>query len=125
MMATMHELEAFCATCPPAQDVTRVLQQLGFRLTFQLGAITYPPSSDTPLLPAQFHYSDAHETEVIYLAGHDTDPDGRWLPPHASHWWLYPGANPAAAQRVVQVLATTWSFTWCSSSSDAELRQSA
>ena len=30
------ELEAFCATCPPAEEVTALLAMLGFQLDFQM-----------------------------------------------------------------------------------------
>ena len=30
------ELEAFCAACPPAEDVTTLLAKLGFHLDFQM-----------------------------------------------------------------------------------------
>jgi hypothetical protein len=124
-MSETSELEAFCAICPTEQDVTRVLQRLGFRLIFQMDAITSPPSSYTPALPAQFHFENAHGTQVIYLAGQDTDLDDRRLPSHASRRWLSPGGYPVVAKQVAQALASTWSLTWRASSSESELRQSA
>jgi hypothetical protein len=125
MMATTHELEAFCATCPSAQEVTTVLQRFGFRLTFQMDALTSPPSSATPALPAQFHYEDDQGTQVIYLAGHDTDPDGRWLPPHASRWWIFAGGYPMVAKQVAHVLTSTWPLTLRSPSPYTQVLQSA
>ncbi len=107
--------EAFCSICPPVQEVTTKLQALGFHLTFSMKPTIYPPSSATPRLPAQYHYADEHGTEIIFLAGRDYDLDGRRLPPHASHWWIYPGANGVAYQHVVQALAATWPLTWLSS----------
>ncbi len=119
------EAEAFCLTCPDPQDVTDLLQALGFHLTFQMEAIIYPNSSQTPDLPAQYHYSDAHGTEVMYLAGHDVDMDGLKLPHHASRFWLSPGADLATHQRVAHLLAATWSFTWLYPSEAQELQRTA
>ena len=33
---TVDALEAFCATCPSAEDVTRLLQTVGFELAFHM-----------------------------------------------------------------------------------------
>ena len=122
---TPNEFEAFCLTCPPERDVTGTLRMLGFDLTFQMPARIYPASSATPPLPAQYHYRDARGTEVIYLAGHDADLDGRHFPPHQSRFWLYPGSDPLAAGRAMRLLAHTWSFTWCSPHTDTSRQQSA
>ncbi len=75
------EAEAFCLMCPDPQDVTDLLQAFGFRLTFHMEATIYPAYSQTPDLPAQYHYSDRCGTEVIYLAGQDYSMDGLKLPP--------------------------------------------
>ncbi len=117
-MAETNELEAFCMTCPSERDVTRTLRTLGFDLTFQMPARIYPAYSATPPLPAQYHYSDAHGTEVIYLAGHDADLDGRRFPAHQSRFWLYPGSDPLATGRAMGLLAHTWAFTWYSPHTD-------
>jgi hypothetical protein len=61
------ELEAFCTTCPLAEEVSSLLSTLGFTLSFQMQeqvALVH-----LPVLPAQYHYKDAYGTEVIYLAG--------------------------------------------------------
>ncbi len=110
-----RDLEAFCVTCPSAEEVTSVLQAAGFALTFHMDAV---PSdcAGMPPLPAQYHYRDRCGSEVIYLAGRDVDPDGAQLPEHASRFWLYPGTDAQAAQWVAHVLAVTWSFTWRSES---------
>ena len=106
-----HDLEAFCATCPSAEEVTHLLQAKGFTLAFHMDAV---PSAcaQVPQLPAQYHYRDQRGNEVIYLAGPDTDPDGVPLPKHASRFWLYPGADAGAAGWVAQVLAGKWSLAW-------------
>ena len=69
-----HDLEAFCAICPTPQEVTSVLQAIGFTLTFHMDAV---PSAcaEVPPLPAQYHYCDQlHGSEVIFLAGCDAGP---------------------------------------------------
>ena len=106
-----QDLEAFCATCPSAEEVTSVLQALGFALTFHMDAVP-PACAEVPPLPAQYHYRDQHGSEVIYLAGHDADPDGAELPEHASRFWIHPGADAGAARWVAHGLAVKWSFTW-------------
>jgi hypothetical protein len=106
------DLEAFCMTCPAAEEVTAMLQPFGFELTFQMDACIYPAYSATPDLPAQYHYRTKHGTEVIYLAGHDADTDGLRLPDHASRFWLYPGADLDKAERVAPDLARRWRLTW-------------
>jgi hypothetical protein len=106
-----HDLEAFCATCPSAEEVTSVLQTIGFALVFHMDTVS-SACAEVPQLPAQYHYSDQHGNEVIYLAGPDRDPDGVPLPEHASRFWLHPGADAGAACWVAQVLAGKWSLTW-------------
>jgi hypothetical protein len=107
-----HDLEAFCAICPTPQEVTSVLQAIGFTLTFHMDAV---PSAcaGVPPLPAQYHYCDQlHGSEVIFLAGCDADLDGVALPEHASRFWLYAGADAGVVPWVAHVLAVKWSLTW-------------
>lgn len=107
------ELHAFCATCPPAPDVTALLIKLGFRLAFQMEARDDLRSGiPLPALPAQYHYKDAYGTEVLYLAGTDTPLEGERYPRHAGRFWLYAGANPQAFRLVQTMLALTYQFTW-------------
>ena len=109
------EVEAFCVTCPSAEEVTTLLQTLGFELTFHM-EIDHPPEYEqVPCLPAQFHFQDTHGNEVIFLAGRDTNLDGVQLPEHASRFWLYPGADRAAYHRVATLLSVRLSFAWRSS----------
>jgi hypothetical protein len=108
------ELEAFCLTCPTAEDVTALLTQLGFRLEFQMDE-QRDHSGQLPPLPAQYHYKDdSYGTEVIFLAGRDfpQHDDGCILPPHASRFWLYTGADAQACQLVASTLALAYQFTW-------------
>ena len=108
----LPELEAFCMTCPAAEEVTSALQALGCQLTFQMRARIYPAYSATPDLPAQYHYSTAQGTEVIYLAGRDVGTEGERLPDHASRFWLFPGADSDVSQRVASCLALSWRLSW-------------
>ncbi len=96
-----QELEAYCATCPSAQEVTSLLQALGFDLAFHMESDASSAYSQVPPLPAQYHYCDRHGNEVIYLAGHDADLDG-----------LYPGADTATFRRVTKALVRKWSLAW-------------
>ena len=105
-------LDAFCQTCPAPEAVTTLLEGLGLFLSFQMDAIRYPAYTRLPDLPAQYHYTDEHGTQVIYLYGRDTDPDGLRLPVHASRFWIYPGRNERAYRHIAQALATRWAFTW-------------
>src|SRR5258706_16403175 len=107
------EREAFCATCPPAADVTALLATLGFRLDFQMDA-QRSHDSHLPPLPAQYHYKDASSgTEVIYLAGRDMALDGKPLPPHASRFWLYAGADTETFTLALSTLALHYRLAWC------------
>jgi hypothetical protein len=108
----VYALEAFCATCPTVQEVTSMLQALGFALTFHMDVDTSPEYEQVPPLPAQFHFQDKHGNEVIFLAGRDADLDGVGLPEHFSRFWLYAGADAAAYRRVAHVLAVKWSLSW-------------
>ena len=106
------EREAFCSTCPPVADITTLLATLGFRLEFQLDA-QRSHTSPLPPLPAQYHYKDASSgTEVIYLAGRDLALDGKPLPPHASRFWLYAGAEAEAFTLVLTTLAQRYRLVW-------------
>jgi hypothetical protein len=118
-------LEAFCSTCPAAQDVTALLARLGFRLEFQMDE-QRDHSGLLPPLPAQYHYkNDAHGTQVIFLAGRDfpVNEDGGTLPSHASRFWLYEGADAQAFESVATMLGLTYQFTWRDSSEDAAPEQ--
>jgi hypothetical protein len=108
------ELEAFCPTCPPVEDVSALLTTLGFHLAFQMEARDdLRKLVHLPTLPAQYHYKDdAHGTEVIYLAGRDTALEGEVFPFHASRFWLYPDANMQAFQLTLSTLALSYQFTW-------------
>ena len=106
-----HDLAAFCTTCPSAEEITNVLQTVGFALTFHMDAVA-SGCAEVPLLPAQYHYRDQRGNEVIYLSGPDTDPDGAQLPEHASRFWIYAGADAGAARWMAQMLAVKWSLTW-------------
>jgi hypothetical protein len=108
------ELEAFCPTCPPPQEVSALLAKLGFTLAFQMEARNdLSTLVHLPALPAQYHYKDDCGTEVIYLAGHDTPPlEGEVFPFHASRFWLYTGADTQAFQLAMSTLALNYQFTW-------------
>jgi len=56
--ALLRDLEAFCATCPAPEEVTQGLEALGFELTFHMDMIPSSGATQTPALPAQYHYSD-------------------------------------------------------------------
>ena len=105
------ELEAFCATCPPVEQVSALLATLGFTLTFHMDAVQ-SPCAEVPPLPAQYHYKDAYGTEVIYLAGRDTPLEGEVFPFHASRFWLYAGADAQAFQLTMSTLALRYGFAW-------------
>ncbi len=105
------DLTAFCATCPSADEVTAALDPLGFTLVFQMKADDDQAYLHLAPLPAQFHYRDHCGTEVIYLAGVDSE-DEQPAPRHASRFWLYGGADENAHKQTAQVLTTTWALTW-------------
>lgn len=105
-------LEAFCQHCPDPEQVTLALQELGFHLTFQMEPVVYRYGS-TPPLPAQFHYSDGANNELIYLAGHDSGTeDDLPLPRHASRFWLYLGKDIERFHLVSQALAIQFHLSW-------------
>jgi len=105
------ELEAFCSTCPAAQEVTALLARLGFRLAFQMDE-QRSHTSQLPPLPAQYHYKDTHGTEVIYLAGRDAPLEGEVFPFHASRFWLYTGAHVQAHHLTLSTLTLTYLLAW-------------
>ena len=112
-MPTLHmtDLTAFCTTCPATDEVTAVLAPLGFILVFQMKADDDHTYLHLAPLPAQFHYRDHCGTEAIYLAGVDQEEE-QPAPPHASRFWLYPGADELAHERATQLLSATWPLTW-------------
>src|SRR5260370_24354699 len=61
----VHELEAFCVTCPSAEEVTHLLQAGGFTLAFQMDAV---PSAcaGAPPLPAQYTTRIKNAGEVSF-----------------------------------------------------------
>ena len=107
------ELEAFCTTCPPPQEVSALLATLGFTLAFHMDAVQ-SPCAEVPPLPAQYHYKkDGCGTEVVYLAGRDTPlEEGEVFPVHASRFWLYASADAQAFQRALSTFAFYYQFTW-------------
>ena len=111
-IASGSELEATCASCPAEQDVEALLQQYGFRLTFQRGATLPPTRSYLGVQPAQYHYSDPIGTKVLYLAGKDDNTTDRRLPTHASRFWLIVGAQPVTAIHVATALNKRWNMAW-------------
>jgi hypothetical protein len=114
------ERQAFCATCPSAEEVSRLLATLGFSLDFQLGA---QHTSQLPPLPAQYHYKDICGTEVIYLDGRDVALDGEQFPPHASRFWLYAGADTEAFTRAMTLLSLQYRLTWSKPSTLASRKE--
>ena len=64
-------------------------------------------------LPAQYHYRDAHGTELIFLAGQDyAEDDEPRLPAHASRWWIYPGTYQYSYNLIAQILSTKFGLDW-------------
>jgi hypothetical protein len=113
IMHQAQELEAFCRTCPAPQEVTACLHTLGFTLVLQMPACIPSASSAVAPLPAQFHYERPDGTSIIYLAGQDrADEEEERLPPHASRWWAYAGADPDVLSLVTHALAVKWLCTW-------------
>jgi len=108
---TTTEYTAFCATCPAADEVTEALAPLGFTLVFQMQADDAQAYLHLAPLPAQFHYRDRQGTEVIYLAGVNLE-DEQPAPVHASHFWLYAGADASAYKQAAEALTAQWALTW-------------
>ena len=107
------ELEAFCLSCPPAEEVTGQLEQLGYRLVFSMPA--QPRRDSLSPLPAQYHYRNSSGAEVIYLAGQDNPfhTGALSLPAHESRFWLSRGGdNTQAFQLTLSTLALCWGFQW-------------
>ena len=105
----LTDLHAFAKVCPAVREVTEVLEDLGFHLVFSMPAKRFAHASP---LPAQYHYKDAHGTEVIYLAGKDANEEGRWMTPHASRFWLYAGSSQFAYTLAMRELKSKWGLTW-------------
>ena len=116
------ELEAFCSTCPAAEDITALLTRLGFQLEFQMDE-QRSHTSQLPPLPAQYHYRDAYGTEVIYLAGRDTPLEEEAYPLHASRFWLYAGAHAQAHHLTLSTLTLTYQLAWRDPSERATQRE--
>jgi hypothetical protein len=117
-MPTKHhspeEREAFCHSCPDPEEVKTFLKQFGLRLDFQMEACAPPLHSELSALPAQFHFADDSGMSLIYLAGEDTTMEvGERLPIHKSRFWAYGGAAKECFERITQLVALRWSFTWC------------
>lgn len=110
----LADLEAFCQECPPDNEVTAFLEELGFHLTFSMPAKYSKQAGQIILvLPAQFHYKDRHGTEIIYLAGKDHSArDEPYYPEHASRWWLYPGSSQYSYNLVLQSLSKKYNLSW-------------
>ena len=122
--APVTEIEAFCAICPPPQDVTALLAKLGFSLAFHMNAQDdLKRLVHLPALPPQYHYKHASGTEVLYLAGCDTPLDGERFPHHASRFWLYAGADAQAFSLVLSTLALQWGVTWHESSAHSAQKE--
>lgn len=68
-----HDLEALCATCPSAEEVTSLLQAVGFALTFHMDAVPsacigVPPFSSDSL--SSFHESKIAFTNSLQYSFH-------------------------------------------------------
>lgn len=116
---------AFCATCPSPETVTRLLAAFGLTLTYTRPAEDAREYLHLPPLPAQYHFEDDWGTQVQFLAGPDTPlladdeddeddlPAERAIyPPHASRFWLIPGANQLSTRRVQEALTALLGFRW-------------
>ena len=107
------ELEAFCPSCPEPEEVSTFLKQLGLRLDFQMKAFEPPVYSELSELPAQFHFADDSGMNLIYLAGEDNIMEvGERLPAHKSRFWAYGGVDAQRFEKIIQLVALRWSFTW-------------
>src|SRR5689334_14223144 len=113
VVSAATELEAFCPNCPPVEEVSAQLAQLGYRLVFSLPAQRAQDS--LPPLPAQYHYRHASGAEAIFLAGqdHPLHTGALSLPCHESRFWLSCGGSEAAAfQLTASRLSVRWRFQW-------------
>ena len=123
-LSTATELEAFCPTCPPVEEVTGQLEHLGYRLVFSLPA--QPKRDNLPELPAQCHYRHASGAEAVYLAGQDSPVHTGILnmPCHASRFWLSRGGRDTGAfQLALATLACRWHFQWQEAGEDEEAEE--
>ena len=103
----------FFPACPPVEEVSAKLAQLGYRLVFELAAQRAQDS--LPELPAQYHYRHASGAEVIFLAGQESPlhTGVLSLPFHESRFWLSRGGNNLDAfQLTASVLAACWRLQW-------------
>lgn len=125
-MTSPVERSAFCSICPSPEAVTDHLARFGLVLTYARPAEMAQDYLHLPPLPAQYHYEDARGTQVMFLAGPDTScladdegdeevdllPGRNSYPPHASRFWLIPGANELTTHHVQEALAARWAFHW-------------
>ena len=124
---TATELEAFCPVCPPVEEVTGQLEQLGYRLVFSLPA--QPQHDHLPELPAQYHYRHASGAEAIFLAGRDSPlHTGVFsLPSHASRFWLSrAGRDEDVFRLTLSTLAVRLHLQWqevCEDEEAADARE--
>nr|BBH95162.1 hypothetical protein KTA_33610 [Thermogemmatispora argillosa] len=92
-------------------QVSALLGREGYRLTFRLAACR----RRWGWLPAQYHYTDAAGTEVIWLAGPDpelreADPQA---PAHRSRFWVYASRRaPERAEQIRARLRQVWGLDW-------------
>ena len=113
MKCRSNEIEAFCSNYHSPEEVSTILEKLGFRLVFHMEA-----QSDhcygLPPLPAQYHYRHESGAEAIYLAGRDTPMhEGEsFFPPHASRFWLICGADEGIAKVAMSTLALNFQLIW-------------
>lgn len=107
------ELEAFCPICPPVEEVSAQLIELGYRLVFELPA--QHAQDNLPGLPAQYHYRHDSGAEAIFLAGqdHPLHTGVLSLPCHESRFWLSRGGSEVASfHRTASTLSVRWCFQW-------------
>ena len=114
MLFAHKDVGAFCQTCPHPQDVTTVLQSLGFRVGFQMNADDQQAYMQLKPLPAQIHYEGPGGMNIVYLAGEDIDIDDEHVfPKHASRFWLYCAGEPEQTfQYTLDTLANAFSLSW-------------
>jgi len=97
---TASEIAVCCATCPAASRITEQLARLGFGRVVTLPALT--ADGIIPGVPAQYHYRDSADTEVIFLAGRDRLETN--LPAHAARFWVTRGSDAGAYRRVISLV---------------------